>query len=697
MIGVHHMLPACSRVLLSARSSRCCLPVFRGAVLDQQRAVSSVLVRQCHSHRDDKTITDTSVLVEQGIRIDELPCIVRIVHGEFIIHEGQRTLNGTKFHGITLQTLKNDTNSREVNRLEEQEMVSGFNRCTSLSDLYFLLSYCPEDEVTPPVALAIINNLIQLENNKKFRTTSMEIIDSEADKLWIKQTSGSNIVTFTRAAVMERLVNTICKSSNPALVMEAVKVLRKDTNKEEKTVYLKQLCNECLLLVSDGKLSVTQIAALAQDLHLLKENFTKHFADKLWPGLEAGIQDLDEDGLCELFSMLPYINLSRNYVFHLAEKRALNIWYKFKPKHIAQIMSILVTCNCYSHKLVCAISRWTNVNIHILSEAEFRWILLGFTKLQFIDDNIKKALIRYTKARRTQISDHILVSVITDYCNKTSFRSPEVLDVCSEYFIKHHSSLTVPDIWNICKTFGELNYTPTDSYTFFKVLESLLDRHFSAFPPDLFMDLLLSCVYLERYPLNFVKKVFHPFFIRRIEYLKPIDAKRTVAKLRILDKAMSLEASCYNGPMVIRSHHGSNYAERDMRVVRSILHLRRVLLDIAGDPNRLFIPGKIPGFPISDLYRVDCMIDTNIKPDVASLLPAGLQKRLALLVHIPEHYDHSKKHLLGPHAMRRRHFQLVGLEVVNLEYNVLSSLHCKPDLAKQYIIQKIMDALDKND
>lgn len=667
----------------------------RCALLNSSKPGVSTIVCQFHDNSDNRVLTDTSAIVQEGLHIDELPCIVRIVHGEFVILDSGRTRSGTKFHGIRLQTVPLPENLKKVNKLEEEEMIGGFNRCSSLSELYFLLSYCPQDEVTAPVALAIIKNLIQLENNKKFRNPNLLSSSLQAEEYkWSNRNAGPHIITFTRAAVMERLVDTICKDADPGIVTETVKVLKKDTNKEEKSVYLKKLCDECLVLVSDGKLSVAQIVSLAQDLHLLKENFSKEFADKLWPGLEAGIQDLDADGLCDLFSMLPFINLSRNYVFYLAEKRALNIWYKFKPDHIIQIVSILVTCQCHSHKLVSAISRWTNVTIHTLTEGDIRWILLAFTKLGFTDQNIQNAIARYTKARKSMIVDSSLVSVIMDYCSTTRFRSPEVLDVCAEYFIKYNKSLSVPDVWTICQTFGLLNYVPKNNFEFFKILEELLEKHFVAFSPDSFMDLLLACVYLERFPLNFVKKVYHPFFFRRIEYLSPKDAKQTLTKLRILDKAMSLESSCYNGPMM-RSVQGGGWLHRDARVLKCVLHLRKVLREIAGDPNRLFISAQLHGFPLTDLYRVDCLIDTTIKPDLESVLPAGLHKRLALLVHVPEHYDLSKEHLLGAHAMRVRHFRLVSLEVVNLQYEILSRYYSQPQKAKEYIVEQIMASLHK--
>ncbi len=42
------------------------------------------------------------------------------------------------------------------------------------------------------------------------------------------------------------------------------------------------------------------------------------------------------------------------------------------------------------------------------------------------------------------------------------------------------------------------------------------EHKFVEFPPKEIVDLLLSFVYIERYPLNFVRKIFNPFFMERL-------------------------------------------------------------------------------------------------------------------------------------------------------------------------------------
>ena len=47
-------------------------------------------------------------------------------------------------------------------------------------------------------------------------------------------------------------------------------------------------------------------------------------------------------------------------------------------------------------------------------------------------------------------------------------------------------------------------------------MERVLEAKFEEFPPKEVVSLLLSFVYIEKYPLNFVKRVFNPYFMDRL-------------------------------------------------------------------------------------------------------------------------------------------------------------------------------------
>ena len=50
--------------------------------------------------------------------------------------------------------------------------------------------------------------------------------------------------------------------------------------------------------------------------------------------------------------------------------------------------------------------------------------------------------------------------------------------------------------------FGELHFHPPNGFKFFEILEHVLEHKFQQFPTKEIIDLLLSFIYIERYPLN---------------------------------------------------------------------------------------------------------------------------------------------------------------------------------------------------
>ena len=72
---------------------------------------------------------------------------------------------------------------------------------------------------------------------------------------------------------------------------------------------------------------------------------------------------------------------------------------------------------------------------------------------------------------------------------------------------------------------------------------------FAEFPPKDIIKLLLSFVYIERYPLNFVRKLFNPYFLDRIhnQSEKMEDVHLARHYLTLFDIAMNLDSSAYGG------------------------------------------------------------------------------------------------------------------------------------------------------
>ena len=69
------------------------------------------------------------------------------------------------------------------------------------------------------------------------------------------------------------------------------------------------------------------------------------------------------------------------------------------------------------------------------------------------------------------------------------------------------------------RAFGQLNYVPPNSGAFFGAVERILMSKFPEFDATSILELLLSFVYVERFPLNFVGHIFSPHVLVQIKGL----------------------------------------------------------------------------------------------------------------------------------------------------------------------------------
>lgn len=106
---------------------------------------------------------------------------------------------------------------------------------------------------------------------------------------------------------------------------------------------------------------------------------------------------------------------------------------------------------------------------------------------------------------------------IMDYVSKFRLRSTNILEAAAEFVVRNSErNFSPPQFTSILKPFGELNFEPTQGPRFWEVVETYLNQKFIQFPPKDIVNLLLTCVYLTKYPLNFVDRIFSPYFLDRL-------------------------------------------------------------------------------------------------------------------------------------------------------------------------------------
>lgn len=610
-------------------------------------------------------------MVQDGSEINELPVIVRKVN------------DVVSFSDTAELPLKPTSEQDE----QEEEAVSAIDRCHTLKSVYALLGLMPKEEVTPQVAVHALTRILDLENNVQLRN-----VESPA----------SREANFTCAAVVSELIDIVATGEDSASVVAALKVASRDLSGclEHK----ERLKNEVLVRATEGKLSVMELCESVRSLALLGSEDV----DKLWVGFVAKENEINETNILDMFRVLPSLRECRHAIFQMLERRLIGkpgIWWQLSPRQAAvgEILALMKTAKLSSVRLFVALSKWTNVNVHILKPEHLNCIVAAFTSLNYSDDILKTALERFVKANvkknksQPQILDHYsLYANIMAHISKFRHRSDEILDGGSQMFVKS-ANLTPSQITNYLSPFGMLNYTPKNSEAFWKHLELNLDSKFAQFKPSDALDALLYCVYLQKYPLNFVSRVFNPHFLDRLsddavsQPQPEVALHRNRDKLQVLDTALTLECpGHYQGPLLPRSRGLSRPVWQDGRVRSMSFALRETLW---GAERQATTSVLLSDLPANELFLLDLVVHPS-ECSWRRRQASGVDRSqcTVLLVHVPEHFSKDGKTLIGPQALRTRVLQHLGFKVARLRYDKLTRLRVHPQAFRQYVEEKLAKA-----
>jgi len=634
---------------------------------------------------------------------------------------------------------------------ESQEIIAGFKRCFSVGGLFRLLETIPAEEVTPTVAVAALKLIVNLDNHP-FSTTipfhrgsirgtrKTPSLASLTGKLTTGDTRMSE--TFLRYAFINMLLEIIYRSRDPVAIIEGLEIVAKDpttnvTNnhqlKQKLTKsgpekvdpipqndfknsvevmqplssqaapsYQEKLYTQTIELMTEGVFSLTQLCKVVSILSGFQVSedpvgpSSNHhrLADKFWAGIMDKSDELNEDTMAMVFNVLPHLKSSRGIILKLLEEKICDYWQLYKIQDILEILRVLtvIRMTCGEHdnqRIVPVISQWLSKNIHTVEENQLLAIVYCYSKIGFVDDVFIATLERYIKARGCKIKEKDLVAAICDYCMDFKVRSKILLEGVGEYFLEHATSLSTPQLHSVTRVYGELDLHPPNGFKYWELLEYVLEHKFVEFPPKDVINLLLSFIYIERYPLNFARKLFNPYFMDRLHNQQETDVFASRTNLKLFDVAMKLESIHYNGPYLPRDTN-YKFMPMDLRIARLANQLVEPLGHAVGDIKRVGKQVVLASLPLNPLYVVDLMVYPSV---AASLMRFGFRSNnnkdiITVIIHPQEHYDRTGKHLIGQQAMRLRHLKKMGFRIIELDYDECYKLRKHPNKLREHLSKK---------
>ncbi|KAJ8010355.1 hypothetical protein DPEC_G00074200 [Dallia pectoralis] len=281
------------------------------------------------------------------------------------------------------------------------------------------------------------------------------------------------------------------------------------------------------------------------------------------------------------------------------------------------------------------------------------------------------------------------ITKVMHYLGRRNVLSLPVLDAVAESFVYRADDYTTSQVARQIMVFGKLGYLPPNAGELFRKVEAVLDTRFSHFQPRTLLDLLHSCILVERFPVNFVSKVFNRFFLHELQEQGTGIDRLVLAQLTQLYMTVKLECPSYAGPRLLPAYHVKSFLAPGCTLETPVdghlyNSLKNGLVDLLG--GRAYFASKV-------LTRYCYTLDVEIKLDEEGyVLPASqvddVFKRIAICIDGQKRFTVNEIRLLGKEAIKQRHLRLLGYEVIQIPYYEFEKLQNKTDVV-EYLHKKI--------
>lgn len=653
-------------------------------------------------------LTQTSIFVQEGARIQEVPLIVkRLTSIETLLNTRKRETVGSadkdKKSAMSvpsvstaknepLKTISIETDEgtailycSDIERLRNTDVVQVLDAISSGSaskGVYSLLENKIADEINCRIALQSLRKMIELESGwYRYRKT-----------LSSGQPSAE---TVNRNIILQQLVNLIARSQDSETILQGLKALKRDRFSPSTNVYKDRMCDEVMIRATDGELTVSQLIRAVRILANYGNSKYRSCIDTLWVGLACREQDIKPDLLVPLFKSLKYFQRSRSMVQIILEKKLSEQWLKLTGSQMASILNCLYGRES-SKGCLSSASKWASVSMTTSTGKDLVNFIGGLRTKRYIDENIEQALARYVTTKGTETKDPNLIASIMDYCKDLRIRNPYVLAECGKYFMRHGMEIPPALLSPILAPFGLLNLQPPDPIEFWKMFDEVMSARFSDLKLNDALDILLSCTYLERYPIKLLDKMFSSYLTNRLQTQRDLPiVHRLRNKLKLFDATMSLECKDYRGSP-INLDRNTKSLSLDTRIRGIVNKIHKPLAHVVGGEHKLSRSVILNRLPLINFYILDILIHPLLRSTPVFNLNLHKKRNVntAILIRLPEYYCWNTRFLIGPQVMRKRQVRKLGFRVAHLDYAKLAELVDQDDKLLSYLSQSLDAAED---
>ncbi|XP_030435295.1 FAST kinase domain-containing protein 1, mitochondrial isoform X4 [Gopherus evgoodei] len=298
---------------------------------------------------------------------------------------------------------------------------------------------------------------------------------------------------------------------------------------------------------------------------------------------------------------------------------------------------------------------------------------------------------------------------------KTNYRCTPLLDRIASVAVQHMSKIHPSGTYNLLLPFTVMNYEPPQSEEFFETCIQHFSSHLGCFEPHLLVLLGYSLAIAEYFPPALINAIFNVDFLTKLDAQLEIlpDTLNWRVRLRLmeLNRAVCLECPEFQIPWFHERYCQQMQRKGNGSTNTAQQQIHRMLGEILGGSQYAKVSVLTPYY-----YGIDfeCILDKNKKPlpymdqsivladlvqwgpDIQLLgkkgLPPGAQSRIAVEFLDSKAFCKNSCHLKGEIAIKKRHLEILGYQVVQIPHFEWNSMELSSkDAWMEYLKKNIFE------
>lgn len=196
---------------------------------------------------------------------------------------------------------------------------------------------------------------------------------------------------------------------------------------------------------------------------------------------------------------------------------AMTVTSRMDPTAVSVLIGALVILNqMQAMPLVINLCKQAVRHVPHFTDVELTVVLGALMHFGHSDHYFVEAMEKYVPTM-TFSSHPETVTKVIQFFGRRNILSQTVFDAVAESFVYRADDYSTSQVARQIMALGKLGYLPPNAGAVFRKVETILHSRFSHFQPRTLLNLLHSCTLVERFPVNFVSKVFSNFFLQQLQ------------------------------------------------------------------------------------------------------------------------------------------------------------------------------------